>query len=264
MRAAARQFTSRANGSSDPVTASRFARDILVQETGWPFLRERGIDLIASDSPGAFLDETPTAIMIRQLLGVISEFEKASLVAKLRGARQRKKAAAGKCEGRKSIAELRPDVVALARELRRRRPKPIGTNHLPSRAILEADKHFRFVGVDAELMRKSFVNAALAGVRIHGAPNCFSALRICWQHVPIGRWLVDHGRRGPMQTNVILTGSAVPNADSAFSTPLQITPNVHLVIAWSPVVRDPDFRPALGIRLAVEADRLLRCVKQHT
>jgi DNA invertase Pin-like site-specific DNA recombinase len=105
-------------------TASRFARDILVQETGWRFLRERGIDLIASDSPGAFLDETPTAIMIRQLLGVISEFEKASLVAKLRGARERKKRATGKCEGRKSIAERRPDVVALARELRRRRPKP--------------------------------------------------------------------------------------------------------------------------------------------
>ena len=106
------------------VTASRFARDILVQETGWRFLRECGIDLIASDSPGPFLGETPTAIMIRQLLGVISEFEKASLVAKLRGARERKKRATGKCEGRKSIAERRPDVVALARELRRRRPKP--------------------------------------------------------------------------------------------------------------------------------------------
>jgi hypothetical protein len=106
------------------VTASRFARDILVQKTGWRFLRGRGIDLIASDSPGAFLDETPTAIMIRQLLGVISEFEKASLVAKMHGARQRKKRATGKCQGRKSIAELRPDVVALARDLRRRRSKP--------------------------------------------------------------------------------------------------------------------------------------------
>jgi DNA invertase Pin-like site-specific DNA recombinase len=104
-------------------TASRFARDILVQETGWRFLKERGIDLIASDR-GAFLDETPTTNMIRQLLGVISEFEKASLVAKLRVARERKKRATGKCEGRKSIAELRPNVVALARELRRKKPKP--------------------------------------------------------------------------------------------------------------------------------------------
>ena len=36
-----------------------------------------------------------------QLLGVISEFEKASHVAKLRGARERKKRATSKCEGRK-------------------------------------------------------------------------------------------------------------------------------------------------------------------
>ena len=105
-------------------TASRFARDILVQETGWRFLRECGIDLIASDSPGPFLGETPTAIMIRQLLGVISEFEKASLVAKLRGARQRKKAAAGKCEGRKRMTEMNPAGAALARSLRAARPTP--------------------------------------------------------------------------------------------------------------------------------------------
>jgi hypothetical protein len=42
----------------------------------------------------------------------------------LRGARERNKRATGKCDGRKGHAELRPDVVALARELRRRKPKP--------------------------------------------------------------------------------------------------------------------------------------------
>src|SRR5271170_6015263 len=42
-------------------TASRFARDLIVQETGWPFLRDAGITLIAADSPEAFLDDTPTA-----------------------------------------------------------------------------------------------------------------------------------------------------------------------------------------------------------
>jgi DNA invertase Pin-like site-specific DNA recombinase len=105
-------------------TASRFARDILVQETGWRFLKQRGIDLIAVDSPGAFLDDTPTSKMIRQLFGVISEFEKASTVAKLAGARRRKRIATGeKVEGRKSHAEERPEVVALAKALRRRRPK---------------------------------------------------------------------------------------------------------------------------------------------
>jgi hypothetical protein len=45
------------------------------------------------------------------------------LVSKLKEARERKRAAVGKCEGRKSHAELRPDVVTLARLLRRKRPK---------------------------------------------------------------------------------------------------------------------------------------------
>jgi hypothetical protein len=60
---------------------------------------------------------------VRQVLGAISEFDKAMTVAKLRGARERKRREAGKCEGRKSHAELRPDVVALVRRLHRRRPK---------------------------------------------------------------------------------------------------------------------------------------------
>jgi DNA invertase Pin-like site-specific DNA recombinase len=104
-------------------TASRFARDLMVQEVGHAKLCERGIDLIAADSPGSFIDDTPTAKLVRQVLGAISEFDKAMTVAKLRGARERKRREVGKCEGRKSHAELRPDVVALAKRLHRRRPK---------------------------------------------------------------------------------------------------------------------------------------------
>lgn len=104
-------------------TANRFARDLIVQETGYALLKARGIDLVAADSPGAFLEDTPTAIMVRQILGAVSQFEKASIVAKLRGARERKKLATGKCEGRKSHAEVRPEAVALAKRLRRRSPK---------------------------------------------------------------------------------------------------------------------------------------------
>ena len=32
-------------------TANRFARDLITQETGWRFLRDAGIALIAADSP---------------------------------------------------------------------------------------------------------------------------------------------------------------------------------------------------------------------
>jgi DNA invertase Pin-like site-specific DNA recombinase len=77
-------------------TASRFARDLMVQEVGHAKLRERGIDLIAADNPGSFIDDTPTAKLVRQVLGAISEFDKAMTVAKLRGAREQKRREAGK------------------------------------------------------------------------------------------------------------------------------------------------------------------------
>jgi resolvase-like protein len=86
-------------------------------------LRERGIDLIAADSPGSFIDDTPTAKLVRQVLGAISEFDKAMTVAKLRGARERKRREVGKCEGRKSHAERNPELVALAKRLHRQKPK---------------------------------------------------------------------------------------------------------------------------------------------
>ena len=36
-------------------------------------LKERGIELIAADSPTSFLDDTPTAKLIRQVLGAVAE-----------------------------------------------------------------------------------------------------------------------------------------------------------------------------------------------
>jgi DNA invertase Pin-like site-specific DNA recombinase len=102
-------------------TASRFARDLMVQEVGHAMLRGRGIDLIAADNPGSFLDDTPTAKLVRQVLGAISEFE--MTVAKLRGARERKRRDVDKCEGRKSHAERNPSIVTLAKQLRRQKPK---------------------------------------------------------------------------------------------------------------------------------------------
>ena len=113
-------------------TASRFARDLMVQEVGYAMLTERGIELIAADSPQSFIEDTPTARLIRQVLGAVSEFDKAMTVAKLRGARDRKRKdgatrtrrdGGAKVEGRKNHAELRPQVVAEAKRLRRKRPK---------------------------------------------------------------------------------------------------------------------------------------------
>jgi DNA invertase Pin-like site-specific DNA recombinase len=99
----------------------RFARDLTVQLTGHDFLKSLGIALIPATAPDFFTENTPTAMLVRQVLGAIAQFEKTSLVAKLKAARDRKKEATGKCGGRKSYAEARPEVVALARELRGQR-----------------------------------------------------------------------------------------------------------------------------------------------
>jgi DNA invertase Pin-like site-specific DNA recombinase len=103
-------------------TANRFARDLIVQQVGYEMLKSRGITLIAADKPDAFLDDGPTATLIRQVLGAASQFEK-MLVSKLRGARERKRATGGRVEGRKPLSETHPEVVALAKQLRRKLPK---------------------------------------------------------------------------------------------------------------------------------------------
>jgi DNA invertase Pin-like site-specific DNA recombinase len=104
-------------------TASRFARDLMVQEVGYARLKEREITLIAADSPTSFQDDTPTAKLIRQVLGAIAEFDKTITVAKLKGARDRKRATGVKVEGRRGHIELRPEVVAMVKRLHRASPK---------------------------------------------------------------------------------------------------------------------------------------------
>ncbi|NNE34537.1 MAG: recombinase family protein, partial [Rhodothermales bacterium] len=80
---------------------SRFARDLGVQLTGHALLKSLGFDLIPVDCPTHFTDETPTANLVRQILGAVSEFEKANLVAKLRAARDRLSVKVGRrIEGR--------------------------------------------------------------------------------------------------------------------------------------------------------------------
>src|SRR6516164_3804632 len=59
----------------------RFARDLTVQLTGHDFLKSLGIALIPATSPDHFIEDTPTAVLVRQVLGAIAQFEKTSLVA---------------------------------------------------------------------------------------------------------------------------------------------------------------------------------------
>jgi DNA invertase Pin-like site-specific DNA recombinase len=105
--------------------ASRFARDLMTQELGILSLIKLGVRVITATGDELTDTSDPMKKAMRQIAGAFAELEKARLVAKLRGARERKRAKAesttldgrGKCEGRKSVAELRPEVIEAARIL---------------------------------------------------------------------------------------------------------------------------------------------------
>jgi len=78
----------------------RLARDLMVQETILGDLRKRGITVISVAEPDLCSDD-PSRKLMRQIFGAIAEYDKAMIVLKLRGARQRMKARTGRCEGSK-------------------------------------------------------------------------------------------------------------------------------------------------------------------
>jgi DNA invertase Pin-like site-specific DNA recombinase len=108
--------------------ASRFARQLIVQEAGIIALIERGVRVLTASGDDLTATEDPFKVAMRQIAGVFAQLEKARLVAKLKAARDRKRATGVKVEGRKSYAEIdardnEGRMIALARRLRRRTPK---------------------------------------------------------------------------------------------------------------------------------------------
>jgi DNA invertase Pin-like site-specific DNA recombinase len=100
--------------------ASRFVRGVVLQELGYQMLKGMGMTLIPANAPTHFEQETdPMTDAIRQMIGVMNELARKTLVLNLRLARDRKRAATGrKVGGRKSHQERAPEVVTLAKELR--------------------------------------------------------------------------------------------------------------------------------------------------
>jgi DNA invertase Pin-like site-specific DNA recombinase len=94
----------------------RLARDLMVQETIIGDLRKRGIELVSVAEPDLCSDD-PSRKLVRQIFGAIAEYEKAMIVLKLRGARQRMKARTGRCEGMKAFGEARTERKAVNRLL---------------------------------------------------------------------------------------------------------------------------------------------------
>jgi len=101
-------------------SASRFARDLVVQIMGHTLLKKHGIELIPADAPTHFTEDSPTATMVRAVLGAVAEFEKNSLVARLRKARNRIRSEKGRCEGNPAWTPVPAGTVQAAKAARER------------------------------------------------------------------------------------------------------------------------------------------------
>jgi DNA invertase Pin-like site-specific DNA recombinase len=99
--------------------ATRLARDLITQETGIVSLVERGVRVVTASGDDLTATDDHFKVAMRQIAGAFAQLEKARLVSKLRHARDRIRKERGKCEGRKSLAEVKPEVVAMAKRLRR-------------------------------------------------------------------------------------------------------------------------------------------------
>lgn len=108
--------------------ASRFARQLIVQEAGIIALIARGVRVFTASGDDLTATDDPLKVAMRQIAGVFAQLEKARLVAKLKSARERKRATGVKVEGRKSYAEIDVEkhggqMISLAKKLRRKLPK---------------------------------------------------------------------------------------------------------------------------------------------
>jgi len=110
--------------------ASRFARELITQELGIIALISRGVRVLTANGDDLTDGSDPSRVMMRQIAGAFHQYEKARLVAKLKGARDRKRAAGGKAEGRKRWIDLKPELVQEAKRLR-------GPSRRPARSLRE-------------------------------------------------------------------------------------------------------------------------------
>lgn len=114
----------------------RLARDLMIQETAIADLRKNGIMLISVAEPDLMASD-PTRVLMRQLMGAVAQYDKSQIVAKLRGARMRMKAAEGRCEGRKPFGHYHGEDLAIGR-IRELRATGIGFDRIA--AVLNTER----------------------------------------------------------------------------------------------------------------------------
>lgn len=108
--------------------ADRLSRDLIVSELllrDWQAIGIQAFDAESNTDITAGDASNPTAKMIRQILAVMAEFDKCSIVLKMKIAKDKIRAETGRCEGVKPFGEFPGEDEAVAR-MKALRRKPIG------------------------------------------------------------------------------------------------------------------------------------------
>jgi DNA invertase Pin-like site-specific DNA recombinase len=113
----------------------RLARDLMVQEAAIADLQRHGFTLISVAEPDLMATD-PTRILMRQIIGAVAQYDKSMVVSKLAGARARKRASAGRCEGRKPFGHY-PGEAAIVGRLRAIQAEGMGFDRIAARANAE-------------------------------------------------------------------------------------------------------------------------------
>lgn len=113
----------------------RLARDLMVQETIIADLRKNGFEVVSVAEPDLMAND-PTRVLVRQMMGAVAQYEKCQIVLKLRGARLRKKAKTGRCEGRKPYGFFEGEAEVMNR-IKALRAEGLGYDRLAARLNAE-------------------------------------------------------------------------------------------------------------------------------
>src|SRR5947209_9216023 len=113
----------------------RLARDLIIQETIIADLHRNGFELVSVAEPDLIAND-PTRILMRQLMGAVAQYDKSQIVLKLRGARMRKRAKEGRCEGRKPYGFYEGEATAVER-IKALRAEGLGFDRIAARLNAE-------------------------------------------------------------------------------------------------------------------------------
>ena len=97
-------------------TAGSFSQDAMAQAVGFAKLRQYGIEIIAADAPGAFLNDVEVGETAARVIEIAGAFEAAMRTAQLRAIGERARIKAGP-KLRSRYAELHPEVVLIVKRM---------------------------------------------------------------------------------------------------------------------------------------------------